>query len=95
MGNACLACLTGTYSKIDRWCHVSDLLAPIKGRSRDGLYEPILADNEREAVADLLQYLENVCYQLLSTRPLHPPLSLSLFTALVIVITNYSVILAK
>lgn len=30
------------------------------GRSRDGLYEPVLADIEREAVADLLQYLENV-----------------------------------
>ncbi|CAK7240600.1 MAG: Vacuolar protein 8 [Sporothrix thermara] len=29
------------------------------GKSRDGLYEPVLADNEREAVADLLQYLEN------------------------------------
>lgn len=33
-------------------------LAP--GRNRDGLYDPILADSEREAVADLLQYLENV-----------------------------------
>ena len=31
-----------------------------EGRSRDGLYEPALADSEREAVADLLQYLENV-----------------------------------
>lgn len=31
------------------------------GRSKDGLYEPALADSEREAVADLLQYLENVC----------------------------------
>lgn len=30
------------------------------GRARDGLYEPALADSEREAVADLLQYLENV-----------------------------------
>jgi hypothetical protein len=30
------------------------------GRARDGLYEPVLADSEREAVADLLQYLENV-----------------------------------
>ncbi|OBT77416.1 vacuolar protein 8 [Pseudogymnoascus sp. 05NY08] len=30
-----------------------------QGRSRDGLYEPVLADSEREAVADLLQYLEN------------------------------------
>ncbi|EFZ04263.2 vacuolar protein 8 [Metarhizium robertsii ARSEF 23] len=29
------------------------------GRSREGLYEPVLADSEREAVADLLQYLEN------------------------------------
>lgn len=31
------------------------------GRQKDGLYEPALADSEREAVADLLQYLENVC----------------------------------
>ncbi|KAI9846998.1 MAG: Vacuolar protein 8 [Sclerophora amabilis] len=30
-----------------------------KGRSRDGLYEPVLAETEREAVADLLGYLEN------------------------------------
>ncbi|KAL9638532.1 MAG: hypothetical protein Q9164_001486 [Protoblastenia rupestris] len=30
-----------------------------KGRPKDGLYEPALADSEREAVADLLQYLEN------------------------------------
>ena len=29
-------------------------------KSKDGLYEPALADSEREAVADLLQYLENV-----------------------------------
>lgn len=34
----------------------------IIGRSRDGLYEPVLADSEREAVADLLQYLENVLW---------------------------------
>ena len=33
----------------------------LAGRPRDGLYEPVLADSEREAVADLLQYLENVC----------------------------------
>lgn len=36
---------------------VSDI---IKGRPKDSLYEPALADSEREAVADLLQYLENV-----------------------------------
>lgn len=30
------------------------------GKSRDALYENVLAENEREAVADLLQYLENV-----------------------------------
>ncbi|EXJ78847.1 vacuolar protein 8 [Capronia coronata CBS 617.96] len=29
------------------------------GRPKDNLYEPALADSEREAVADLLQYLEN------------------------------------
>ncbi|KLU88748.1 vacuolar protein 8 [Magnaporthiopsis poae ATCC 64411] len=29
------------------------------GSSREGLYEPALADNEREAVADLLTYLEH------------------------------------
>lgn len=37
------------------------LLTSLAGRARDGLYEPVLADSEREAVADLLQYLENVC----------------------------------
>lgn len=36
------------------------------GRSRDSLYQPELADSEREAVADLLQFLENVSYP--STR---------------------------
>lgn len=30
------------------------------GKAHDGLYEPVLADSEREAVADLLQHLENV-----------------------------------
>ncbi|KAH9871456.1 Vacuolar protein 8 [Plenodomus lingam] len=29
------------------------------GRSRDSLYDPVLADSEREAVADLLGFLEN------------------------------------
>ncbi|KAK2748117.1 Vacuolar protein 8 [Myotisia sp. PD_48] len=33
-------------------------LSCLTGRSRDGLYEPILADNEREAVGDLLAYLD-------------------------------------
>ena len=37
----------------------------VSARSRDGLYEPALADSEREAVADLLQYLENVSRQAL------------------------------
>jgi hypothetical protein len=30
------------------------------GRSREEVHEPVLADREREAVADLLQFLENV-----------------------------------
>lgn len=29
------------------------------GRARNASYEPLLLDNERDAVADLLQYLEN------------------------------------
>jgi hypothetical protein len=38
-----------------------DVVADIRpGRPKDSLYEPALADSEREAVADLLQYLENV-----------------------------------
>lgn len=32
----------------------------LPGRSKDGLYDNVLHENEREAVADLLQYLENV-----------------------------------
>lgn len=33
--------------------------ALIGGRSRNAQYEPLLLDNERDAVADLLQYLES------------------------------------
>lgn len=33
----------------------------VAGRQKDGLYEPALAESEREAVAELLAYLENVC----------------------------------
>ena len=32
----------------------------MSGHHQGGLYEPVLADSEREAVSDLLQYLENV-----------------------------------
>ena len=38
----------------------------LQGRSKDGLYEPALADSEREAVADLLTYLENVGFAIRS-----------------------------
>lgn len=57
IANACLSCL----STVDRWCHITACVGPIGGRSRDGIYETTLADNEREAVSDLLGYLENVC----------------------------------
>lgn len=57
IADACLSCL----SAVDRWCHISAWLGPIGGRSREGIYEATLADNEREAVSDLLGYLENVC----------------------------------
>jgi vacuolar protein 8 len=54
IATTCLSCL----SAIDRWCHITACLGG--GRSRDGIYETTLADNEREAVSDLLGYLENV-----------------------------------
>ena len=54
----CLSCL----SAVDRWCHITACLGG--GRSRDGIYETTLADNEREAVSDLLGYLENVGFHL-------------------------------
>ncbi|KAG4304661.1 hypothetical protein PORY_002054 [Pneumocystis oryctolagi] len=38
------------------WCFNCDC---IKGSSQAALYEPLLEDREREAVSDLLQYLEN------------------------------------
>lgn len=53
IANSCWSCLS--------WCHITQCLGPIGGRSRDGIYETTLADNEREAVSDLLGYLENVC----------------------------------
>lgn len=59
IANACLSCL----STVDRWCHITACLGPIGGRPRD-IYEATLADNEREAVSDLLGYLENVCCHL-------------------------------
>lgn len=34
-------------------------MGAIGGRSRSAQYEPLLLDNERDAVADLLQYLES------------------------------------
>ena len=36
------------------------LLSSHLGRSKDSIYDPVLADSEREAVADLLGFLENV-----------------------------------
>jgi len=38
----------------------SSLTRSTVARSRDSLYDPVLADSEREAVADLLGFLENV-----------------------------------
>ena len=56
IANSCVSC----FSTVDRWCHITACLGPIGSRSRDGIYETTLADNEREAVSDLLGYLENV-----------------------------------
>ena len=36
--------------------------SPAVSSKRSQSYEPLLLENEREAVADLLQYLESACY---------------------------------
>lgn len=51
----CWSCLKA----VDQWCQITACLGG--GRSREGIYESTLAEDEREAVSDLLSYLENVC----------------------------------
>jgi vacuolar protein 8 len=58
---ACQSCCGGEQHRVATWRGITGRL-DFPGKSRDGLYEPVLADSEREAVADLLQYLENVSY---------------------------------
>ena len=57
MGNCGSSCCKGTGFGWSDSFQATNLLP---GRSKEGPYESALADNEREAVADLLQYLENV-----------------------------------
>jgi hypothetical protein len=59
MGACGSSCCGGRFSRAIKMGEVADLMRHT-GKSRDGLYEPVLAESEREAVADLLQYLENV-----------------------------------
>lgn len=56
MGNVCSDCCKGLL----KLGNPLPLLLTLAGRSRDGLYDNALAESEREAVADLLNYLENV-----------------------------------
>jgi len=53
MGNCCSCCSCGGGILL------SGFWAYVEGDSQDAGYDPILAESEREAVADLLQYLEN------------------------------------
>ena len=57
MGNWLSACCKGQSRHQDT--RIRTLLNLEQGRSKDRLYEPALAETEREAVAELLQYLEN------------------------------------
>ena len=57
MGNVLSACCKGIVHSERCRTHKANI---VTGRPKDSLYEPALADSEREAVADLLQYLENV-----------------------------------
>jgi hypothetical protein len=56
----CNSSYCGGREKEDTRKNDMQILMVHAGKSRDGLYEPVLAESEREAVADLLQYLENV-----------------------------------
>lgn len=58
MGNCGSSCCKGS-SRLEDYLAATDRYRRT-GRSRDNLYEPQLADSEREAVSDLLAYLENV-----------------------------------
>ena len=55
MGNLCSACC-----KLQRHLSGSHNLIPAASSRRSQAYEPLLLENEREAVADLLQYLESM-----------------------------------
>jgi hypothetical protein len=60
MGICGSSCCGGTILHFQGWTGCQAHSNDDTGKSRDGLYEPVLAESEREAVADLLQYLENV-----------------------------------
>ena len=59
MGNCESLCCKGAR-QIDTTTKLTPLADRDQGRPKEGPYESALADSEREAVADLLQYLENV-----------------------------------
>jgi vacuolar protein 8 len=52
MGNCASSCCPGLFCRLE--------LSNVTGRDSDQYYEPALSEQERDAVADLLHYLENV-----------------------------------
>jgi len=64
MGNTCSSCCGSKIPpSYDRGHGQTKSLITDADRSNAGYNEPALAESEREAVADLLQYLENVSLQ--------------------------------
>jgi hypothetical protein len=59
MGNLCSCCELAYWMIQCYGLLTSDVSRKPGGRSRSAQYEPLLLDNERDAVADLLQYLES------------------------------------
>ena len=59
MGNALSSCCSGSSTQSSPAATKPPTHKLLPGRPKDGIYEPALADIEREAVADLLQFLEN------------------------------------
>lgn len=64
----CCSCLSGEYFFLLLQIPSIVLTIEKQGRENSDAYQPLLAENEREAISALLQYLENVCVTTLQIR---------------------------
>lgn len=72
MGNTCSSCCCGSQLNQHQMSLLSCTLTSIWFRlekSKSGLYEPLLQENEREAITELLHFLESKVQQLSQLPP--------------------------